>query len=138
MAAGHISEWDAEFINIDDLHSLYALAGCANYLNIESLLELTCVKVASIFRGKSREDLIDTIIDLDLDDASEAEHLQRITLGAIRHGSHEMLTHLLNKYKDEILKNIRTYIKEAQQSTSESQNRNQILETLKELQMRAQ
>ena len=142
VTAGHISEWDAEFINIDDLHTLYALAECANYLNIDPLLELTCAKVASVFRGKSREDLIDTIIDIDIDDASEREHLHRVTLGAIRHGSHEMLTHVLNKYKDEIRKNIRTYIQAAQQSIqaaqpSTYQNRKQIVETLEELHRRA-
>merc|ERR1712136_599480 len=42
-----VCEWDAEFENI--------LA--ANYLDIKSLLDLTCAKVASMLKGKTTEEI---------------------------------------------------------------------------------
>lgn len=49
-----ISEWDAEFLNVD--HStLFDLILAANYLNIKGLLEVTTKNLASMMKGKSAE-----------------------------------------------------------------------------------
>ncbi|GFH23189.1 uncharacterized protein HaLaN_20767, partial [Haematococcus lacustris] len=49
-----VKAWDAQFINVDkDL--LFNLVLAANYLNIKSLLDLTCQTVAQLIKGKTPE-----------------------------------------------------------------------------------
>ncbi len=47
-----VSEWDAEYVNIEQ-GVLFELILAANYLDIKSLLDLTCAKVASMIKGKN-------------------------------------------------------------------------------------
>lgn len=49
------AEWDAEYVNIEQ-EVLFELILAANYLDIKSLLDLTCAKVASMIKGKTTED----------------------------------------------------------------------------------
>lgn len=46
-----VCEWDSEYVNIEQ-EVLFELILAANYLDIKSLLDLTCAKVASMIKGK--------------------------------------------------------------------------------------
>ncbi|XP_028782465.1 SKP1-like protein 1B [Neltuma alba] len=51
-----LKAWDAEFVRVD--HSvLFDLILAANYLNIKSLLDLTCQTVADMIKGKTPEEI---------------------------------------------------------------------------------
>ena len=67
-----VSEWDSEYVNIEqEAHYavswefselafgevLFELILAANYLDIKSLLDLTCAKVASMIKGKNTEEI---------------------------------------------------------------------------------
>ncbi len=45
-----VSEWDANFVDIEQ-ELLFELILAANYMDIKSLLDLTCAKVASMIKG---------------------------------------------------------------------------------------
>ena len=51
-----VSEWDAAFVAIEQ-EMLFELILAANYMNIKSLLDLTCAKVASMIKGKTAEEI---------------------------------------------------------------------------------
>ncbi|KAF6164033.1 hypothetical protein GIB67_028737 [Kingdonia uniflora] len=48
--------WDAEFVKVDQA-TLFDLILAANYLNIKSLLDLTCQTVADMIKGKTPEEI---------------------------------------------------------------------------------
>ncbi|GFH18611.1 SKP1-like protein 1A [Haematococcus lacustris] len=51
--------WDAEFVNVDqDL--LFNLVLAANYLDIKSLMDLTCQTVAKMIKGKTPAEICKT------------------------------------------------------------------------------
>ncbi|CAE6951530.1 Skp1 [Symbiodinium sp. CCMP2456] len=57
-----VSEWDSEYVNIEQeahyaAYVLFELILAANYLDIKSLLDLTCAKVASMIKGKNTEEI---------------------------------------------------------------------------------
>ncbi len=54
-----VSEWDAQFCNVEQ-ELLFELILAANYMDIKSLLDLTCAKVASMIKGKKAEEIRDT------------------------------------------------------------------------------
>ncbi|KAI9081232.1 hypothetical protein K1719_036804 [Acacia pycnantha] len=51
-----LKTWDAEFMKVDQV-LLFDLILAANYLNIKSLLDLTCRTVADMIKGKTPEDI---------------------------------------------------------------------------------
>ncbi|PIA44653.1 hypothetical protein AQUCO_01700330v1 [Aquilegia coerulea] len=51
-----LKTWDADFIKVDQA-TLYDLILAANYLNIKSLLDLTCQTVADMIKGKTPEEI---------------------------------------------------------------------------------
>jgi len=51
-----VSEWDATFVEIEQ-ETLFELILAANYMDIKSLLDLTCAKVASMIKGKNPEEI---------------------------------------------------------------------------------
>merc|ERR1712167_392452 len=51
-----VSEWDANFVDIEQ-ELLFELILAANYMDIKSLLDLTCAKVASMIKGKTPEEI---------------------------------------------------------------------------------
>jgi S-phase kinase-associated protein 1 len=51
-----VPEWDARFVEVDQ-EVLFELMLAANYMDIKSLLDLTCAKVASVIKGKSPEEI---------------------------------------------------------------------------------
>lgn len=56
---GVLSQWDADFIDIDQ-ELLFELILAANFMDIKPLLDLACCKVASMIRGKSPEQIRQT------------------------------------------------------------------------------
>eukprot|EP00894_Picocystis_sp_ML_P002990 jgi/Pico_ML_1/53507/g4042.t1 len=51
-----VKAWDAEFVQVDQ-GTLFDLILAANYLNIKGLLDLTCMTVANMIKGKSPEEI---------------------------------------------------------------------------------
>lgn len=51
-----VGEWDANFVDLEQA-ALFNLILAANYLDIKSLLDLTCAKVASMIKGKTPEEI---------------------------------------------------------------------------------
>ncbi|KAJ7978631.1 SKP1-like protein [Quillaja saponaria] len=51
-----LKNWDAEFVKVDQ-STLIDLILAANYLNVKSLLDLTCQAVADIIKGKTPEEI---------------------------------------------------------------------------------
>ncbi|KAI9081242.1 hypothetical protein K1719_036814 [Acacia pycnantha] len=51
-----LKTWDAEFVKVDQV-VLFDLILAANYLNIKSLLDLTCRTVADLIKEKTPEDV---------------------------------------------------------------------------------
>mmetsp|Transcript_12386 Transcript_12386/g.39248 ORF Transcript_12386/g.39248 Transcript_12386/m.39248 type:complete len:124 (+) Transcript_12386:389-760(+) len=51
-----VKQWDAEFVKVDQ-GTLFELILAANYLNIKSLLDLTCKTVADMIKGKTPEEI---------------------------------------------------------------------------------
>lgn len=54
-----VDDWDAKFVDIEQ-ELLFELILAANYMDIKSLLDLTCAKVASMIKGKSPEEIRQT------------------------------------------------------------------------------
>lgn len=50
------ANWDKEFVKVDD-ETLFNLILAANYLDIKSLLDLTCKTVADEIKGKTPEEI---------------------------------------------------------------------------------
>jgi len=51
-----VSEWDANYIDLEN-DILFNIVLAANYLDIQSLLDLSCAKVATMIKGKSPEEI---------------------------------------------------------------------------------
>ena len=51
-----LEKWDKEYAVVDQ-QRLFELILAANYLNIKSLLDLTCQTVANMIKGKTPEDI---------------------------------------------------------------------------------
>ncbi|KAL9244848.1 hypothetical protein vseg_018569 [Gypsophila vaccaria] len=51
-----LKSWDSEFVTVDQ-NTLFDLILAANYLNIKSLLDLTCQTVADMIKGKTPEEI---------------------------------------------------------------------------------
>ncbi|RWW22751.1 hypothetical protein GW17_00013033, partial [Ensete ventricosum] len=56
LADEELKSWDAEFVKVDQA-TLFDLILAANYLNIKSLLDLTCQTVADMIKGKTPEEI---------------------------------------------------------------------------------
>ncbi|KAJ6852111.1 SKP1-like protein 1A [Iris pallida] len=56
VADEEIKNWDGEFVKVDQA-TLFDLILAANYLNIKSLLDLTCQTVADMIKGKTPEEI---------------------------------------------------------------------------------
>ncbi|KAK7252983.1 hypothetical protein RIF29_37329 [Crotalaria pallida] len=51
-----LKNWDTDFVKVDQA-TLFDLILAANYLNIKSLLDLTCQTVADMIKGKTPEEI---------------------------------------------------------------------------------
>ncbi|XP_057420641.1 cullin-like protein 3 isoform X2 [Lotus japonicus] len=56
MSGVDIKDWDSKFVEVGH-QTLLDLVLCADYLNIKSLLDLTCATVADMMRGKSPNEI---------------------------------------------------------------------------------
>ena len=57
LTEDHNNNWDKDFVmNLDDV-SLFKLITASNYLDIKSLLNLTCKAVANEVKGKTPEEI---------------------------------------------------------------------------------
>lgn len=52
----HLDEWDESYLKVDQM-TLFSIICAANYLNIKTLLDLTCKAVAGMIRGKGVDEL---------------------------------------------------------------------------------
>jgi S-phase kinase-associated protein 1 len=50
-------QWNVEFIEATDLPTNYDIINAANYMDIKSLLELSCSRVASLMKNKTVEQI---------------------------------------------------------------------------------
>jgi len=57
--------WDKEFMNVDQ-NIVFELILASNYMDISSLLDLSCQKIANMIKGKSTEE-IRTMFDIEDD-----------------------------------------------------------------------
>ena len=74
-----IDKWDLEFINKIELNSVFDLINAANYMDIPSLLDLSCAKIASLMKGKSAEEIramFNIECDLSAEELKEYEEFQ--------------------------------------------------------------
>ena len=67
-----VDEWDADFVDIEQ-EVLFELILAANYLDIKPLLELTCAKVASLIKGKTKQEIRETFNIIDNDEGENVE-----------------------------------------------------------------
>ncbi|XP_021771056.1 SKP1-like protein 1A [Chenopodium quinoa] len=51
-----LKQWDKDFLNVDQ-ETLFDLILAANYMDIKSLLDLTCQCVADMIKGKTPEEI---------------------------------------------------------------------------------
>ncbi|KAJ1351713.1 Skp1- protein [Parelaphostrongylus tenuis] len=66
-----ISSWDVEFLKVDQA-TLFDLITAADYLEIEGLLDVACITVANMIKGRSTEELR-RIFNIDNDFTPEEE-----------------------------------------------------------------
>jgi len=71
-----VQKWYADFLDPKriDQKTLFEVILAANYMNVEPLLDLGCMTVASMMRGKTAEDIRETFgIENDLSPEEEAQ-----------------------------------------------------------------
>ncbi|XP_057957198.1 SKP1-like protein 1A [Malania oleifera] len=71
-----LKSWDAEFVKVDQA-TLFDLILAANYLNIKTLLDLTCLTVADMIKGKTPEEMRKTF-NIKNDFTPEEEEKERM------------------------------------------------------------
>ena len=52
-----VSGFDEKFIDIDNLDGIFDIINAAYYLDIKSLLDLSCAKIATLIKGKTPEEI---------------------------------------------------------------------------------
>ncbi|KAL4506019.1 hypothetical protein ABPG72_013780 [Tetrahymena utriculariae] len=52
-----VDPYDAKFIDIENLEQLFEIILAANYLDIKSLLDLACAKVATLIKNKTPDEI---------------------------------------------------------------------------------
>ena len=74
-----IDEWEINFINGIELDNLYDLINGANYMTINSLLDLASAKIASLMKDKTLEEMrimLNTECDLSEEELKKLEELK--------------------------------------------------------------
>jgi S-phase kinase-associated protein 1 len=59
LSENGVDEWDVKFIEMEKVDDLIDLIVAANFLDIESLVNLGCAKIATFIKGKSVEEIRD-------------------------------------------------------------------------------
>ena len=52
-----VDEWDASFIEMEQMDDLIDLIVAANFLDIEGLVHLGCAKIATFIKGQTVEEI---------------------------------------------------------------------------------
>eukprot|EP01017_Pseudomicrothorax_dubius_P049925 TRINITY_DN935_c0_g2_i3.p2 TRINITY_DN935_c0_g2~~TRINITY_DN935_c0_g2_i3.p2 ORF type:complete len:131 (+),score=53.75 TRINITY_DN935_c0_g2_i3:306-698(+) len=52
-----VPQWDADFISLPNLEDIFEVILAANYMDIKSLLDLACAKIATLLKGKTPEEI---------------------------------------------------------------------------------
>ena len=69
-----VDEWDASFIEMEQMDDLIDLIVAANFLDIEGLVHLGCAKIASFFKGQTVEEIREVVeIEIDFTPQEEAQ-----------------------------------------------------------------
>ncbi|CAA2960032.1 SKP1 1A [Olea europaea subsp. europaea] len=76
MTDEELKAFDADFVKVDQ-GTLFDLILAANYLNIKSLLDLTCQTVADMIKGKTPEEIRKTFNIKDDSTPEEEEEVRR-------------------------------------------------------------
>ncbi|KAM1105668.1 hypothetical protein ACFX13_002671 [Malus domestica] len=71
-----LESWDQAFVKVDQA-TLFDLINAAAYLNIKSLLDLTCQAVADMIKGKTPEEIRKTFNIKDEFTPEEEEEVRR-------------------------------------------------------------
>ncbi|KAL6289139.1 hypothetical protein ACE6H2_006649 [Prunus campanulata] len=71
-----LKNWDAKFMKVDQ-SILFALILAANYLNIKSLLDLTCQVAADMIKGKTPEEIRKTFNIMNDFTSEEEEEIRK-------------------------------------------------------------
>ncbi|RLN78472.1 hypothetical protein BBJ28_00027052 [Nothophytophthora sp. Chile5] len=71
-----VDAWDANFVELADEEMLFELILAANYMDIKSLLDLACAKVATMVRGKTPEAIRSTFGITDEFTAEESQMIR--------------------------------------------------------------
>ena len=74
-----IDEWEINFINGIELDNLYDLINGANYMSINSLVDLASAKIASLMKDKTVEEMrimLNTECDLSEEELKKLEELK--------------------------------------------------------------
>ena len=58
MFEGNVQEWEAAYVDMED-DAVFELIKAANFMDVQSLIELGCAKIASIIQGKTPEEIRD-------------------------------------------------------------------------------
>jgi S-phase kinase-associated protein 1 len=74
-SSDELEKWDAEFVKVDQ-NTLFHLIMAANYLDIKSLLDLTCMTAADNIKDKTAEE-IGKIFNIENDYTPEEEEKVR-------------------------------------------------------------
>ena len=61
-----IDDWDVKFINSMEIDNVFDLINAANYMDIPTLIDLACAKVASLLKGKTAQE-IRTMFNIECD-----------------------------------------------------------------------
>ena len=64
-----VSVWDADFVN-KNMDMIFEIIQAANYMDIHDLLDLTCAKVASLIKDKTRDEIL-KVFNIDPDFTAE-------------------------------------------------------------------
>ena len=72
-----VQEWYADFVNVDQA-LLFELVTAANFMDIKALLDLTCLAVSVLIKGKSAEE-IRRIFNISNDFSPEEEEVEQKT-----------------------------------------------------------
>ena len=59
LSENGVDEWDVKFIEMERVDDLIDLIVAANFLDIESLVNLACAKIATFIKGKPVEEIRD-------------------------------------------------------------------------------
>ena len=71
-----VDDWDYHFIDLDNNEMIFDIMKAANFMDINSLLDLTCAKIASLLKGKDEEQIRNIFNIKDTEDINKNENIE--------------------------------------------------------------